>query len=112
MTLRQTFSIAAAATGFVLSPMASMAQDWNDTYGPVPVTSTGIVAAARFAATARSVEVKKILTAKQAATAHVHYAICMQVADRDSTYLVDTRISKKAGGAYSLDAWTRVKACK
>lgn len=81
-------------------------------YGPVPVNSTGVVAAANFAATTKSVTIKTILTARQAATANLHFIICMRVAGGGKTYLAETRVSRAAGKPYSLDAWNKVKSCK
>ena len=85
---------------------------FNTSYGPVPVASTGVVAAARFAATTKAVEIKTILKAQQAATANLHFIICMRVADRSKAYLVETKVSRASGKPYNLDAWNKVKTCK
>jgi hypothetical protein len=115
MPLRKALPIAATIAGLMCAPFAQTAMAttaFNTSYGPVPVTSTGVVAAARFAATAKSVQVKKILKAQQAATSNLHFVICMRVAEDSHAYLVETKVSRAAGKPYSLDAWTKVKTCK
>jgi hypothetical protein len=114
MPLRKALPIVAAIAGLVsLSAEPAVATTaFNTAYGPVPVTSTGVVAAARFAAAAKSVKLKTILKAQQAATANLHFVVCMRVAEGSRTYLVETKVSRAAGKPYSLDSWMKVKSCK
>ena len=138
MPLRKT--VPAAITGLLSGFFAHGAvatTSFNTSYGPVPVSSTGVGAgppggarpprgevkkqpagapagwsAARFAATTKSVEIKTILKAQQAATANLHFIICMRVADTGRAYLVETKVSRASGKPYNLDAWAKVKTCK
>ena len=104
-------AIAGLLSGF-FAHGAVATTSFNTSYGPVPVSSTGVVAAARFAATTKSVEIKTILKAQQAATANLHFIICMRVADTGKAYLVETKVSRASGKPYNLDAWAKVKTCK
>ena len=113
MWLSKTATVALAGLLFGLfAPGAMATTAFNTSYGPVPVTSTGVVAAARFAATTKAVEIKTILKARQAATADLHFTICMRVADAGKPYLVETKVSRASGKPYNLDAWNKVKSCK
>ncbi|MBP2161726.1 MULTISPECIES: hypothetical protein [Asticcacaulis] len=116
MSLRIALPIAAAIAGLTMSATSHAetrigGDGINPSYGPVPVNSTGIVAAANYAATTKSVVIKKIMKARQAATADLHFAICMRVTGGNKTYLVETKVSRAPGKPYKLDAWTPVKAC-
>jgi hypothetical protein len=112
MSLRKALPIATALAGLLPAPLAMATTAFNTAYGPVPISSTGVVAAARFATATKAVELKTILKAQQAATANLHFIICMRVADAGKTYLVETKVSRASGKPYNLDAWNRVKACK
>lgn len=81
-------------------------------YGRVPVNSPGAVAAAKFAASAKSVDIKKILVARQAETADLYFIVCMRVAESNKAYLVEAKVSRSRERPYTLDAWTPVKVCK
>lgn len=113
MRLSKTATVAIAGLLLGLfAPGAMATTAFNTSYGPVPVTSTGVIAAARFAATTKEVEIKTILKAQQAATANLHFIICMRVAEGGKAYLVETKVSRASGKPYSLDAWNKVKACQ
>jgi hypothetical protein len=124
MLLKTVLIIATALAGLAAAPWATATYaetivagagagaGIDPSYGPVPINSTGVVAAAQFAAGAKSVELKTILKARQAATANLHFIICMRVNAGSTAYLVETKVSRAAGKPYSLDAWTKVKTCK